>query len=263
MEYIGIDVHQRESQVCIVDEHGQVLVERRFRTSRERLAELFGTRARARVLLEASTESEWVAHALEGLGHEVIVADPNFALMYATRSRRVKTDRRDARALADASRLGAYRPAHRTSAAQRTVRAQLAVREALVRTRTRYISVIRAVLRRDGVRVPSGGRRDVRAARAGAPPVGDSATARRTRQADVKHTASQNGRGGDAMCALVPSEHRKMDGVPLLPTPLMRRRPDMSPPARARIEGCPGSPTRRDLPRCDRERIERMRIQIR
>src|SRR5262245_12690920 len=36
-------------------------------------------------------------------------------------------------------------------------RAQLAVREALVRTRTRYISVIRAVLRRDGVRVPSGG----------------------------------------------------------------------------------------------------------
>src|SRR5262249_30789055 len=86
-----------------------------------------------------------------------IVADPNFAPMYANRSRRVKTDRRDARTLADACRLGAYRPAHRTSAAQRTVRAQLAVREALVRTRARYIRVIRAVLRRDGVRVPSGG----------------------------------------------------------------------------------------------------------
>jgi transposase len=157
MEYIGIDVHQRESQVCIVDERGQVLIERRVRTSRERFAELLGARAGARVLLEASTESEWVAHAVEGLGHEVIVADPNFAPMYASRSRRVKTDRRDARTLADACRLGAYRPAHRTSAAQRTVRAQLAVREALVRTRTRYISVIRAVLRRDGVRVPSGG----------------------------------------------------------------------------------------------------------
>src|SRR5262245_13394712 len=157
MEYIGIDVHHRESQVCIVDERGQVLIERRVRTRRERLAELLGTRARARVLLEASTESEWVAQAVEGLGHEVIVADPNFAPMYTTRSRRVKTDRRDARTLADACRLGAYRPAQRTSAAQRTVRAQLAVREALVRTRTRYISVIRAVLRRDGVRVPSGG----------------------------------------------------------------------------------------------------------
>ena len=69
---------------------------------------------------------------------------------------RVKTDRRDARTLAVACRLG-YRPAHWTSTAQRTVRAQLAVRQALVRTRTRYISVLRAGLRRDGVRVPSGG----------------------------------------------------------------------------------------------------------
>jgi transposase len=141
MEYVGIDVHQRESQVCIVNEDGQVLLERRVRARGERFAALLEGRGRTRVVLEASTESEWVAQALETLGHEVIVADPNFAPMYATRSQRVKTDRRDARTLADACRLGAYRPAHRTSAAQRTVRAQLAVREALVRTRTRYISV--------------------------------------------------------------------------------------------------------------------------
>ena len=113
MEYIGIDVHQRESQVCIVDDGGRVLIERRVRTRRERFAALLGAHAGARVLLEASTESEWVAHAVEGLGHEVIVADPNFAPMYATRSRRVKTDRRDARTLAGACRLGAYRRAHR------------------------------------------------------------------------------------------------------------------------------------------------------
>jgi len=43
--------------VCIVDERGQVLSERRV-TRRERLAALLGPRARARVLLEASTESE-------------------------------------------------------------------------------------------------------------------------------------------------------------------------------------------------------------
>jgi predicted NBD/HSP70 family sugar kinase len=40
MAYIGIDVHQRESQVCVIDERGQVLIERRVRTRRERLAEL-------------------------------------------------------------------------------------------------------------------------------------------------------------------------------------------------------------------------------
>jgi transposase len=72
------------------------------------------------------------------------------------RSQRVKTDRRDARVLAEACRLGAYRPAHRTSPARRQLRAELTVREALVRTRARYISVIGAVLRREGVRVASG-----------------------------------------------------------------------------------------------------------
>jgi transposase len=156
VEHIGMDVHKQETQVCIEDVEGTVLLEQRIRTTRERLSALLCGRPPARILLKAATESEWVAQHLEALGHEVIVADPNYAAMYATCSRRVKTDRRDARTLADACRLGAYRAAHRTSAAQRAVRAELAVREALVRTRTRYLSVIRAVLRREGVRVPSG-----------------------------------------------------------------------------------------------------------
>jgi transposase len=80
-----------------------------------------------------------VAQCLEGLGHEV-VADPNFAPMCATRSRRVKTDKRDAHTLAEAYRLEAYRRAHRTSDEQRHMGAHLAMREAPVRTRTRYIS---------------------------------------------------------------------------------------------------------------------------
>lgn len=79
--------------------------------------------------------------------------------MYATRSRRVKTDKRDARTLAEACRLGAYRPAHRASDRQRHVRAQLAVREAMVRTRSKYISLVSTLLRRDGFRVPSGAAR--------------------------------------------------------------------------------------------------------
>lgn len=156
MENIGIDVHKRDSQVCILGESGEVVLEQRVRTQRERLGELLSKRPKARVLLEASTESEWVARCLEGWGHEVVVADPNFAPMYSTRSRRVKTDKRDARTLAEACRLGAYRPAHRTSDEQRHMRAQLSVREALVRTRTRYISQVRALVRREGLRVADG-----------------------------------------------------------------------------------------------------------
>jgi len=155
MEHIGIDVHKQESQLCILSASGE-MIERRIRTHREQFAALLGERAPAKILIEASTESEWVARCLEQLGHQVIVADPNFAAMYATRSRRVKTDRRDARTLAEACRLGAYRPAHRTSDGQRHVRAQLAVREALVQTRTRYISLVGALLRRAGLRVATG-----------------------------------------------------------------------------------------------------------
>lgn len=155
MDHVGIDVHKFQSQVCIFSESGE-RSEQRILTDRIRFGEVFRGRPRARILLEASTESEWVARCLEELGHEVIVADPNFAPMYATRSRRVKTDRRDARTLAEACQLGAYRPAHRTSDAQRLVRADLAVREALVRTRSRYISVVRSLLRQEGLRVRGG-----------------------------------------------------------------------------------------------------------
>src|SRR5258708_19030893 len=52
--------------------------------------------------------------------------------------------------------LGAYRPAQRLSDRQRHVRGRLLVRDAVVRTRTRYISLIRALLRQHGFRVPSG-----------------------------------------------------------------------------------------------------------
>jgi transposase len=155
MEYVGIDLHKKESQICSLSEDGR-LSECRIRTEPRRFAEVLGGRPRARILLEASTESEWVARCLEALGHEVVVADPNFAPMYATRTRKVKTDRRDARALAEACLLGAYRPAHRLSDTQRHVRGRLAVRDALVRTRTRYLALIRALLRRHGWRVPTG-----------------------------------------------------------------------------------------------------------
>lgn len=156
MEHIGIDVHKKTSQVCICTEAGE-LVERKIATTRETFAKLLGSRERSRIVIEASTESEWVARCLEELGHEVIVADPNFAPMYASRSRKVKTDRRDARALCEACRLGAYRPSHRTSDPSRHRRAQVAAREVLVRTRTKFISLMGALVRREGYRIRSGG----------------------------------------------------------------------------------------------------------
>ena len=137
MEHVAIDLGRPNSVKCEMGVDGKKVM-LRFRLNRKRLDDLFGERARCRVLIESSTDSEWVALHLEGLGHEVIVADPNYAAMYGERNRRVKTDNRDAAALFDANRLGIYREAYRRSSDQRRVIGLLRIRMSLVRTRTRW-----------------------------------------------------------------------------------------------------------------------------
>jgi transposase len=156
MEYGAIDLHLRRSQFRIVQAGGTVVKEGKFDTTRADLTRVFGDRPRLRLLIESSTESEWVAQHLEALGHEVIVADPNYAPMYGSRSRKVKTDGRDTAALTDACRLGIFRRAHRVSTMQRARRQQRRVRRHLVRMRSSSISLLRAILRQDGWRLPSG-----------------------------------------------------------------------------------------------------------
>lgn len=156
MEYGAIDLHTKNSEIRVVTAEGAVVLERRVATRPETLTAVFGARAGLRVLVETGSESEWVAQLLERLGHTVIVADPNFAPMYGARARRVKTDRRDVVALAEANRRGWYRAAHRASADQRHVRQALLARTALLRMRTQAINVVRALIRSTGHRVPTG-----------------------------------------------------------------------------------------------------------
>lgn len=172
MEYGAIDLHLRRSVFRIEDETGTGISEGRIDTSRSDVTRIFGERPPMRVLIESSTDSEWVAVLLESFGHEVIVADPSYLPMYGERQRRVKTDQRDVRALVAACRLGHYRRAHRVSPATRTLRQQLRIRRHLVQMRTQTINVLRAVLRQEGLRLPSGDANYVRSrlARVALPP---------------------------------------------------------------------------------------------
>jgi transposase len=158
MVYGAIDLHLRYSEIRVIDEAGHVVREARVVTTPERLVAALGGLGPGRVLLESGTESEWVAQALEAEGYAVIVADPNFAPMYGERQRKIKTDRRDVAALAEANRRGWYRPAYRVSAAQRASRQLLTARRQLVQMRTGTISVVRALLRQWGYRAGTGGR---------------------------------------------------------------------------------------------------------
>lgn len=156
MVFVGVDLHKVNSQICFQDGETGEIEDLRIKTEAGAFEKAFGKRPRCRVVIESSTESEWVARTLEAMGHEVIVADPNFEPMYATRTRKIKTDKRDAHALADAARKETYRRAHRVSDEQRHVRHLLTCRDGLVSTRTKLISTVRALTRQDGLRVPGG-----------------------------------------------------------------------------------------------------------
>lgn len=172
MVYGAIDLHTRYSHIRIVDADGIVLRHQKVLTTRERLVTAFRGHGDVRILVEASTESEWVAPALEDAGYAVIVADPNYGPMSGALRRRVKTDDRDVEALAEANRRGWYRAAHRVSRAQRTLRQRLGVRRQLVRMRSSLIAPLRAILRQEGLRLPSGTTAavDARLARVAVPP---------------------------------------------------------------------------------------------
>ncbi len=156
MVYGAIDLHVRHSQIRIIDADGTVKRDRRIVTSREQLVKEFAGLGAMRILLETGTDSEWVAHTLEAAGHEVIVADPNYAPMYGELTRRIKTDRRDVAALAEANRRGWYRRAHRTSATQRETKQILRARRLLVQQRSGAVSLVRSLLRQSGYRLGTG-----------------------------------------------------------------------------------------------------------
>jgi hypothetical protein len=64
MQHIGIDVHKNASQLCFVDKNGEI-TEKRIKTERDRFQDALAKAPRSKVLIEASTESEWVARCIE------------------------------------------------------------------------------------------------------------------------------------------------------------------------------------------------------
>jgi transposase len=151
---IGIDLGDRRSEMSVLDAAGEV--HRRFSvaTARAALEKALAQVPPSRIVIEVGTHSPWVSRVLEALGHEVIVANPR-RVRSITQSDE-KCDRVDAEQLA---RLGRADPRllhpirHRGEQAQRD-RALLAVRDALVRTRTALVNQARGIAKGLGQRLP-------------------------------------------------------------------------------------------------------------
>jgi transposase len=152
--YAGIDVSLEWSSVCVVDAAGKIVREGKVASEPEALLGWFGSLAKrpARVGLEAGPLSQWLYAALKGCGLAVELLETRhvrraFSIMP------VKTDRSDARGIAQLMRLGWFRPVHCKSVAAQEVRALLTARK-LVQAKLHDVAMsLRGILRGFGLKV--------------------------------------------------------------------------------------------------------------
>jgi len=152
---IGLDLGDRSSWYCVLDEAGQVLLEQKVSTTAKALREVFGRMPRSRIALETGMHSPWVSRLLEELGHEVIVAHArNVRLIGESRK---KDDRLDARTLARLARIDPQLLSpvkHRSAKAQADLTV-IRARASLVRARTALVNAARGLAKSYGERLRS------------------------------------------------------------------------------------------------------------
>lgn len=151
---IGIDLGDRESVYCALDAAGEIVEEGSVRNEPKALEEGFGSERPARIVIEASCQSQWMCRFLEGMGHEVVVANPRQVHLISKST--YKTDRNDARLLARLGRMDPelLRPVTTRSEKSAVIRALLTARSQLVATRTRLVNLIRSETKVAGSRIP-------------------------------------------------------------------------------------------------------------
>src|ERR1700691_4368787 len=154
---IGLDLGDRTSRYCILNEAGEIILEQELPTTLKGIEQVFSKIPRSRIALETGTHSPWVSRQLSELGHEVIVAHAQ-KVQLITKSNR-KDDRHDARTLA---RLARIDPALLGPVRHRSAQAQLHLtviraRAELVSARTALVNAARGLVKSYGQRLPKCG----------------------------------------------------------------------------------------------------------
>lgn len=152
---MGLDVSDQYTQVCAVDEQGEIVEEGRVRTTPEAFRGRFAGSEPARIALEAGTHSRWISQLLRESGHEVLIANPRkLRMIYQSDS---KDDRMDARMLARVARFDPelLAPIQHREQDQQVHLEMLRARDLLVRTRTALVNHVRSVVKSFGAKLPT------------------------------------------------------------------------------------------------------------
>jgi len=158
---MGLDLGDRTSHYCILNEAGEVILEQKLPTTPEAMKQTFKKIPRSLIALETGTHSPWVSRLLRELGHQVLVAHAQ-KVQLITKSNR-KDDRHDARTLARLARidpelLGPVR--HRSAKAQIHLMV-IRARAELVSARTALVNAARGLAKSYGERLRKCGTQQV------------------------------------------------------------------------------------------------------
>lgn len=151
--YIGVDLGDKQSEVCVLDQQGELVESFRLPMKAANLQAYFLGIGRSRVAIEAGGQSRWVAETIEQCGHEVLVSNPRkLALIYGSDD---KNDPGDAYKLAE---MAHFKPRllhpiqHRSGEAQAHL-SWIRAREALVQARTELVNAVRGMCKGFGERL--------------------------------------------------------------------------------------------------------------
>ena len=152
--YAGIDVSLDSVSVCVVDGTGKVLREAKVASEPRRSSPgLPRTGCHvARIGLEAGPLSQWLFAGMREAGLAVELLETRH-VRAAFKAMPIKTDRKDARGIAQLMRLGWFRPVHCKSLPAQEVRALLTTRKLLQAKRHDVEMSLRGVLRGFGLKV--------------------------------------------------------------------------------------------------------------
>lgn len=152
--YAGIDVSLEQSSVCVVDDQGKIVREVKVFSEPEALGHLFVSLGLPLQVigLEAGPLSQWLHEGLSALGYQVVLMETR-QVKAALSAMTVKTDRKDARGIAQMLRMGWYRSVHRKSLASQEIRVLLSARRLLVDKIVDIEMTVRGLLRGFGLKV--------------------------------------------------------------------------------------------------------------
>lgn len=151
-QYVGLDVSQRETSVCVVDGEGKLVFQGKAKSDPGVLADLLRKRAphAERIGFETGAMSSWLWHELKRIELPVVCLDARHA--HAVLSVRMnKSDENDARGLAELVRIGWYREVTIKSEHSQHIRSLLVTRSRLVSMRRDIENQVRSMLKEFGL----------------------------------------------------------------------------------------------------------------